>query len=262
MLPMDFAGLHHFEARPARARELLRLVGLEDAADKLPQALSTGQQQEAAIARALATDPPLLVADEPTGNLDSRTADAIISLFERLVGQGKTIVMVTHDPSLTARTTRTVTIFDGELIDETVARALPLLRHRHLLEFTRLAQRRTYQPGQTIVARDQQVDAFYMIAAGAVDVILQGRRRADVAVARLGPGDFFGEIELLCGGRSIASVRAASQGPLELLTLPRTDFLRVIEESPITAEALGKIVQRRLEEHRAADSRGGKRRQP
>ncbi len=116
MLPMDYADMYDFDERPKRAKELLALVGLEKQASKLPAAVSTGQQQATAIARALACDPPLLVADEPTGNLDSRSADAIIDLFEKLVDGGKTVVMVTHDPSLTARTTRNIVIADGVLI--------------------------------------------------------------------------------------------------------------------------------------------------
>src|SRR5512138_3130320 len=120
MLSMDFADMYDFEERPERAMELLKLVGLETFANKLPVLVSTGQQQLAAIARALACDPPLLVADEPTGNLDSKSASVIIDLFEELSRSGKTILMVTHDPSLTARTTRNIIISDGELINETV----------------------------------------------------------------------------------------------------------------------------------------------
>ncbi|MFZ5905665.1 MAG: ABC transporter ATP-binding protein [Chloroflexota bacterium] len=120
MLPMDYADMYDFDERPQRAKELLALVGLEKQASKLPAAVSTGQQQATAIARALACDPPLLVADEPTGNLDSRSADAIIDLFEKLVGDGKTVVMVTHDPSLTARTTRNIVIADGVLIRDSL----------------------------------------------------------------------------------------------------------------------------------------------
>ena len=118
MLAMDFAEMHDFDARPLRAREILELVGLVAFAHKLPVLVSTGQQQLAAIARALACDPPLLVADEPTGNLDSRSASAIIDLFEELSQRGKTIVMVTHDPSLTSRTTRNITISDGAIIGD------------------------------------------------------------------------------------------------------------------------------------------------
>lgn len=116
MLSMDYANLYDFDERPERAMEMLRLVRLEQFASKLPVLVSTGQQQLAAIARALACDPPLLVADEPTGNLDTKSASAIIDLFEELSRQGKTIVMVTHDPSLTSRTTRNITIADGVLI--------------------------------------------------------------------------------------------------------------------------------------------------
>jgi putative ABC transport system ATP-binding protein len=122
MLPMDYADMYDFDERPKRAKELLALVGLEKQASKLPAAVSTGQQQATAIARALACDPPLLVADEPTGNLDSRSADAIIDLFERLVDDGKTVVMVTHDPSLTARTTRNIVISDGMLIRDSLTK--------------------------------------------------------------------------------------------------------------------------------------------
>ena len=118
MLAMDFAEMYDFEERPARAREMLRLVGLETFANKLPLLVSTGQQQLAAIARALACEPPVLVADEPTGNLDSRSANAIIDLFEELSLRGKTVVMVTHDPSLTSRTTRNITISDGVIIGD------------------------------------------------------------------------------------------------------------------------------------------------
>lgn len=116
MLSMDFAEMYDFDQRPERALEMLQLVGLEKFANKLPVLVSTGQQQLAAIARALACNPPLLVADEPTGNLDSRSADTIIDLFETLSQDGKTIVMVTHDPSLTSRTTRNLIIADGELV--------------------------------------------------------------------------------------------------------------------------------------------------
>ncbi|MBT7783335.1 MAG: ABC transporter ATP-binding protein, partial [Anaerolineae bacterium] len=96
MLPMDYVGMYDVDERPKRAMELLRMVGLEEQAQKLPRAASTGQQQSAAIARALSTDAPIIVADEPTGNLDSRSANHIIDLFTELSERGKTIVMVTH----------------------------------------------------------------------------------------------------------------------------------------------------------------------
>ena len=258
MLPMDYVDMYDFDERPERAMELLKLVGLEKFANKLPILVSTGQQQLAAIARAMACDPPLLVADEPTGNLDTRSTDAIIQLFETFVSQGKTIVMVTHDPSLTSRTHRNIILSDGELIDETISRSLPQLRHRHMLEFTKIVEEHVYQPHETIIPRNEHVEYFFMIRKGAVDVVLQDKKKKDFVLSRLQAGEFFGEIELLRGGKSIANVRAGGQ-PVEVLRLPREDFIRVLDESPITAEAIGKIVQRRLEEKRIADQRSASR---
>jgi putative ABC transport system ATP-binding protein len=99
---------------------LLDLVEIADHANKLPSAISGGEQQRAAIARALANDPPIIAADEPTGNLDSKTAEAVFQLFEKLVGEGKTILMVTHDRDLARRVSRTVTLADGAIVDEIV----------------------------------------------------------------------------------------------------------------------------------------------
>jgi putative ABC transport system ATP-binding protein len=115
-LPMDLCGLYRAKESRERAYELLRLVELEDHARKLPKYISGGQQQRVAIARALANDPPILVADEPTGSLDSVTAEHIFGVFEQLKDNGKTIIMVTHDNSLSARFTRTLIIQDGEIL--------------------------------------------------------------------------------------------------------------------------------------------------
>jgi ABC-type lipoprotein export system ATPase subunit len=255
MLSMDFADMYDFDERPPRAMEMLKLVGLEQFANKLPVLVSTGQQQLAAIARALACDPPLLVADEPTGNLDTKSANTIIDLFEELARRGKTVVMVTHDPSLTSRTTRNIIIADGELINETIAKSLPWLRHRHMMEFTKLIEERTYPPNITIIPRNEHVEYFFMIRKGEVEVVLLDRKNEETVISRLKPGEFFGEMELLRGGKAIANVRAGPHGPVEVLTIKREDFKRVIDQSPITAEAITKIVQQRVEAHRAADSR-------
>jgi putative ABC transport system ATP-binding protein len=118
MLPMDFCATPAFSERRARAFELLRLMEIEDQANKLPAKLSGGQQQRVAIARALATDPPILAADEPTGNLDSKTAAAVFSLFERLTSLGKTVLMVTHDPDLARRAGRQLHIADGVIVND------------------------------------------------------------------------------------------------------------------------------------------------
>jgi putative ABC transport system ATP-binding protein len=116
MLPMDFCNVGRPYERRKRALQLLEHLELPEQADKLPGALSGGQQQRVAIARALANDPPLLIADEPTGNLDSRTADAIFHLFEQLVREGKTVVMVTHDTDLARRAGRAITVADGMIV--------------------------------------------------------------------------------------------------------------------------------------------------
>ena len=118
MLPMDFCNVHRREDRLAVAMDYLEHVEMADQANKLPSALSGGQQQRVAIARSLANDPPLIVADEPTGNLDSKTADQVFTLFERLVSEGKTIVMVTHDNDLARRVTRTLNVVDGEILED------------------------------------------------------------------------------------------------------------------------------------------------
>jgi putative ABC transport system ATP-binding protein len=118
MLPMDFCNVYSMAERQERAMHLLEQVEMADQAHKLPSAVSGGQQQRVAIARALANDPPILAADEPTGNLDSRTADSVFRLFEKQVETGKTILMVTHDHELSKRATRIVNLADGEIIDD------------------------------------------------------------------------------------------------------------------------------------------------
>ncbi len=115
LLAMELVGAIARPQREARARELLAQVGIEAHADKLPAALSGGEQQRAALARALANDPAMLVADEPTGNLDSQSAEAVVSLFDGLVAAGKTVVVVTHDQAVAARCARVVRISDGRV---------------------------------------------------------------------------------------------------------------------------------------------------
>ncbi len=115
LLAMDFVGAVPRAARKERAEGLLGLVGIADQAHKLPSTLSGGQQQRAAIARALANDPPLLLADEPTGNLDTKTANSVVELFDELVQGGKSVVVVTHDAELASRARRTLRLADGRV---------------------------------------------------------------------------------------------------------------------------------------------------
>lgn len=116
MLPMDFGGFLNGNKRKQRALDLLERVGIVEQANKLPHALSGGQQQRVAIARALANDPDILVADEPTGNLDTHTAEVILELFSALVMEGKTILMVTHERDIETRSHRLISLEDGRIL--------------------------------------------------------------------------------------------------------------------------------------------------
>jgi putative ABC transport system ATP-binding protein len=115
MLPMDFCNTVPARERRRRALDLLARVDVAEQADKLPATLSGGQQQRAAIARALANDPPIILADEPTGNLDSETGAAIFRLFGDLAREGKTVVVVTHERDALSHADRTVTLADGRV---------------------------------------------------------------------------------------------------------------------------------------------------
>ena len=248
MLPMDYCKVYPFYERPDRAMELLKIVGLEEQAHKLPASVSSGQQQSAAIARALATDPALILADEPTGNLDSRSADNILTLFEQLAAGGKTILIVTHDPSITRRTDQTVILSDGEIIDQTVARALPFLSHPQMLAATHQAERQGFAPQATILRQGQSVEQFFMIVSGEVEIVVNNAQSNEMSLACLGPGQFFGEVELTQGGDSIASVRAARRGA-EVALLPKEIFYKLVDGSPLTRSALQEVAATRRAEN-------------
>jgi putative ABC transport system ATP-binding protein len=118
MLPMDFCNTYPARERYGRAMALLEKMDIADQAEKIPADLSGGQQQRAAIARALANDPPILAADEPTGNLDSGTSDDIMNLFAGLAREGKTVVMVTHERDIRRYVTRSIALADGRVVPE------------------------------------------------------------------------------------------------------------------------------------------------
>jgi ABC-type lipoprotein export system ATPase subunit len=253
MLPMDYCNLYPFHERPDRAMELLKMVGLEDQAHKFPAAVSSGQQQSAAIARGLATDPSIILADEPTGNLDSRSADNVLNLFESLAQRGKTVLIVTHDPSITQRTDQTIILSDGEIIDETVARGLPFLSHPQMLTATKQAERRKIAAGTTILRQGEAVEHFFMIESGEVEIVATNEQGKELKLARLGHGQFFGEVELTQGGHSIAHVQA-SEGGAEIALLPRAVFYELIDDSPLTRHAIHEIAETRLAENKRRKS--------
>jgi putative ABC transport system ATP-binding protein len=245
MLPMDFCDTYASHERRRRAMELLDQVGMADSAHKLPSAVSGGQQQRVAIARALANDPPILIADEPTGNLDSKTAESVFTLFEQLIRQGKTIVIVSHDNALAKRVTRLVIVVDGEIINEYVAQALPHLNVDQLTWVNRELVAQEFVPGAMIVRKGDLADRFYIITKGAVDVLLPHPSGQEIFVERLDEGQYFGEVGLLRAGRRNANVRAAAGEAVEVVTLDREDFDRLISESAATRADLDRAVVER-----------------
>ncbi len=252
MLPMDFAGMYAPGDRMPRAMALLERVEMADQAHKLPAALSGGQQQRAAIARALANDPPIIVADEPTGNLDSQTADSIYRLFESMVHEGKTILMVTHDADLARRATRTVVVADGEIVNQYVARALAALSVDQLSWVEHRITPQAYPPGAYILRQGEEADRFYIITQGSVELLVEHPGGQPITVKRLGVGQYFGATGLLHGGRRVASVRAAPDTGVQVMVLDGETFRRLLAESEAARAEFDRAAHERLEEIEAA----------
>ena len=245
MLPMDINALYTPAERRERGMYLLEMVEMAEQARKLPAAVSGGQQQRVAIARALANNPQLIVADEPTGNLDSRTAEKIFQLFEHLVADGKTIIMVTHDDALAKRVQRTVMIFDGEVVNEYLVQALATLNHDQLVEVRRKVEPVTYAPGATIVRQGEVGDKFYIITAGQADVFLDQSDGKQVLVNTLHEGHYFGEMALVRQEPRQATVRAAADNALTVVALDRDSFNEVVSESRSLREELNRFISLR-----------------
>ena len=249
MLPMDLSSKFPYAERETRAIELLKKVGLEKYAHKMPAAVSGGQQQTAAIARALANDPPLLLADEPTGNLDFRTAAHVFEIFEELVSTGKTIVMVTHDPVLAQQTSRMLLLSDGEVINEAIATALPMLSHLQMLQATRQLTPRTFQPGEVIIQQGTPNESLFIINQGTANISVEGKRGEIVQVNHLSRGDYFGEVELLNNHPAIASVRVGGETPLETVVLGQNNFLNLATEVRSFRDAIVQVSLERVSEN-------------
>ncbi len=246
MLPMDINRSYPAAERRDRAMHLLELVDMAEQARKLPSAVSGGQQQRVAIARALANDPGLIIADEPTGNLDSRTATSIFELFMRLVGEGKTIIMVTHDETQAARTHRAVMIADGEVVNEHVTRALMGLNYDQLAEVQRrVSPATTYPPGSVIVRQGETGEHFYILIDGRAEVSVEHPDGHEVIVDRLQPGQYFGEMALISGGERRATVRVAGEAPATVVALDAATFDRLVAESPALRDDLQRIISLR-----------------
>lgn len=249
ILPMDLAGKYKSRQRRERAEHLLELVGLADQKHKLPSMVSGGQQQRAAMARSLANDPAIVIADEPTGNLDSKTAEVVFGLFNDLIAQGKTVIIVTHDSSLAKRAHRTALIADGEIVNEYVAKALSTLTPNQLLAATHRFKPHQYEAGAMILTEGKDSDAFYIVSKGTVDVVLPRKNQSDVIAVELGPGKYFGEMEFFHERISRASVRACEECPVEVLAISYDQLNEFLNQSEVTREALHQSADRHEQEN-------------
>ena len=249
MLPMDFCRTYPMNERRKRAMDLLELVELADHAHKLPTALSGGQQQRVAIARALANDPPLVIADEPTGNLDSKTAESVFTLFNDLVAKGKTIIIVTHDSGLAKRTHRTALIADGEIVNEYVAKAMPTLNPSQMLQVEKNAKVQNFEAGAMILSEGTNADTFYVVSKGTVEVILPRPNQSDVIALQLGPGKVFGEMEFFHEKKHRASIRASEAGSVEVIAIGYDQLSELLNQSEATQEALRQMANKHAGEN-------------
>lgn len=258
MLPMDFCNMYAPGEREGRARTLLEMVGLQDEAAKLPAALSGGQQQTAAIARALANDPPLIIADEPTGNLDSRTAENVLGIFCDLAEKGKTIIIVTHNSNLTQRTPRRVYISDGYLINEFVSQALSILPHSQMLQVTHQAVPRSFEAGALIARRDSAGAGLHIITHGLVEVHRSEAQESSVLVDYLNPGQYFSDLDLQENASCDPSFSASPYEPVETLWMNSETFIHLLSGNQRVEHMLRQQAhERSLQFCRVLSSTGG-----
>ncbi len=247
VLPMELA--HTFGSNTEReewAMHLLELVGLAPQADKFPSAISGGQQQRVAIARSLANDPDVIVADEPTGSLDSKTADEIFQLFEDFVSQGKTLLMVTHDRELAGRIPRIVFITDGEIADQYVAEALPTLNKQELAQMSAKLEPVKYAPGETIIQQGDQADSLYIIVKGEAEVFIDHQEKGTLAIDHLRKGQYFGEIGLIEGGTRTATVKASQEAETIVMQLDRETFMNLVDNSDKSKDEILRLMRERV----------------
>lgn len=224
MLPMDFCNTFPKNERRKRAMDLLDMVELADHAYKLPSAISGGQQQRVAIARALVNNPPVIIADEPTGNLDSRTADSVFELFNQLVADGKTIIVVTHDSSLAKRATRTALIADGEIANEYMTAGLKKLAPEQAEQIRTGKAVRQFEAGSIVMQPDSDSQTHFLVLDGTVEIILKRVNAADVVVGQLGPGYCFNPANLAGGKGHTALARAYERGKVEVALIKSADL--------------------------------------
>jgi putative ABC transport system ATP-binding protein len=249
MLPMDFCEMYDPAEREPRAMDLLKMVGLDGLEYKYPAAVAGGQQQSAAVARALANDPAILVADEPTGNLDTRTAERVLEIFEEQVALGKTVVMVTHDNTLAMRAQRKLVISDGELVNEGISRAFPNLSHSSLLKLSHTVQPLSMPAGEGLFNAGKGPD-LVLVTQGRLEVVISGRWGKAVTAGQIEPDMFISRADAETLGRSLQAVRVAA--PLQALVV------ETLPDLPDLNETLAAAAQERAQEYaEPGKKRGG-----
>ena len=238
MLPMDFCNMYPPAARESRAIDLLKSVGMEKYAHKHPASISGGQQQCAAIARALANDPPILIADEPTGNLDSKTAEMVLEIFDDLVHKGKTILIVTHDITVAWHASHILILSDGELIDEQVQRAFPDLSHKTMLAMTHRLKKYTFDPGQPVYPAGLHDAGLIIVEQGGIQVNHVNGQETIIPRQILGPDS------ILCRGdfmRTPYSLVASGDSPLVVKMIDSEELDAWLKKDPEAQVKLKKL---------------------
>jgi len=227
ILPMDFCNMYLPLERNERALALLKMVGLEKFSHKPPAGVSSGQEQCAAIARALANNPPIIVADEPTGNLDSKTAEMVLQILDELVRQGKTILVVTHDEAVARRASRTLVICDGELVDEDISRALPTISHRSMLLLSHQVLELTKQPGEILYTDSKILPGLLIVQNGHLRV----SPRNDGKHKNFGPGSLLTQNQITEFRNSNRVLQAWSKSPVRIKVISGEDMQMILSSS-------------------------------
>lgn len=252
MLPMDFANVIPYQERESRAMELLELVDLQDHAHDLPAEISGGQQQSAAIARALANDPPIIIADEPTGNLDTRSADAVFKIFTDLAQAGKTIIMVTHDSSLARRTQRMLLLSDGELVNPWIFNAFPEVTHPRLLWLTQTMESQKFDNNDLIPLPRNQAAALYLFTSGQVEFVSRngffGKRKV-----RLEPGEYLALPDLELFSDDVVGLQGTNGEIIKALVLDKDRFQSWMSEDEVALANLKSAARARVASWRSAE---------
>ena len=229
LLPMDFCDKYKPETRMTRALDLLDMVGLAEDAHKLPGAVSGGQQQSAAIARALANDPPIIIADEPTGNLDAKTADSVYDKFESLAEEGRTILMITHDPEIESRLSRKVLLSDGEVIEPVLAAAFPWLLRPSLRRLGHQLEQNSLSQNDPFDVAGEFANRVMLINRGKIQLTFNQRPHKNQEII-LSEGDYFAGQDLIEDKKlSQFSAKVQSQSA-QVFLLPWSPFAQELDE--------------------------------